>query len=338
MKYSIIIPTFNRLEELKELIPSLESQSLDPSQFELVIIDDGSTDQTLEYLNHLNLPFNLTLRSQKNQGPGAARNHGMSIAAGSHFIFVDSDCILPPQYLQIIDSYLEQNSLDAFGGPDTYHPSFSPLLKAINYAMTSFLGTAGTRGSKKSLAKFYPRSFNMGYHRRVYEKIGGFNDLRHGQDMDYSARIFEAGFKVGLISEAFVYHKRRTSLKKYFKQIFNWGVARINLHTLHQGMLKPIHLIPAALFLVGIAITFFSVIGVIPAILLQIGLAGCGLLALLAFMQSLFTYKDFKVALLSIVTLFTQIIAYALGTITGCIQVYLFGRKTAKGFTKNYYK
>ena len=338
MKYSIIIPTYNRLEELKELVPSLENQSFDSSLFELVVIDDGSTDGTMDYLKLLDPPFSLTLRSQRNQGPGAARNHGMSVALGSHFIFVDSDCILPPQYLETIDTYLQNHPLDAFGGPDTYHPSFSPLLKAINYAMTSFLGTAGTRGNKKSLARFYPRSFNMGYDRKVYEKIGGFNDLRHGQDMDYSARIFEAGFNVGLIPDAYVYHKRRTSLKKYFKQIFNWGVARINLHTLHTGMLKPIHLIPAALLIIGIIITILSMVNIIPFVIFQLGLIGCAALGIIAFVQSLFTYKDITVALLSILTLFTQILAYALGTITGCIQVYLLGEKTAKGFTKNYYK
>jgi len=324
MKYSLIIPTFNRLEELQELIPSLESQKFDKTLYELVIIDDGSTDDTIGYLEGLRLPFNLIIRSQKNQGPGAARNHGMKVALGMYFIFVDSDCILPENYLKSIDSHLEENALDAFGGPDTYHPSFSPLLKSINYAMTSFLGTAGTRGNKKSLGKFYPRSFNMGLHRKVFESIGGFGGLRHGQDMDYSARIFDAGFNVGLIHEAFVYHKRRTSLKKYFKQIFNWGVARINLSKLHSGMLKPIHLIPAFVLFCAALVLVSTALGVLPLYLLGLGMIACGIIAITAFIQSLLTYKSLKVAMLSIITIFLQIIAYGLGTMTGVFQTMFF--------------
>ena len=179
MKYSLIVPTYNRLDELKELIPSLEAQSFDNHLFELVIVDDGSTDDTLAYLNSLQLSFDINIQKQKNQGPGAARNRGMSVANGEYFIFVDSDCMLPPDYFTTLNSHLDKFRLDAFGGPDTYHPSFSPLLKAINYAMTSFIGTAGTRGNKKSLSKFYPRSFNMGIHRRVYENIGGFNTVSY---------------------------------------------------------------------------------------------------------------------------------------------------------------
>ena len=262
----------------------------------------------------------------------------MKIAKGEYFLFVDSDCILPSTYLTTIDRAIRAKSFDAFGGPDTYHPDFPPLLKAINYAMTSFIGTAGTRGNKKSLAKFYPRSFNMGFHRKVFESIGGFNSLRHGQDMDYSARIFEAGYAVGLIDDAFVYHKRRTSLKKYFKQIFNWGVARINLSTLHEGMMKPIHLIPAFALSAGLTILLLVAIEVLPLAIFYFCLLACGIVGVFAFVQSFLTYKDIRVAALSIITLFTQILAYALGSLTGIFQVFILRRKTATGFTKNYYK
>lgn len=338
MKFSIIIPTYNRLNELKELIPSLSSLNYNPEEYELVIIDDGSTDDSLRYLEHLETPFEIVIRSQQNKGPGPARNHGMSVARGDYFIFVDSDCILPSDYLTKVDEALKKDNFEAFGGPDTYHPSFSPLLKAINYAMTSFLGTAGTRGSKKSLAKYYPRSFNMGFHRKVFAKIGGFSALRHGQDMDFSARIYEAGFKVGLISDAFVYHKRRTSLKKYFKQIFNWGVTRINLSILHQGMLKPIHMIPTLLVLSGLSITILVIANIISSHLMIIGLIGVSLICLIAFFQSLTTYKSIKVGILSMITILTQIVAYGLGVISGLFQIYILKKEMASGFSKNYYK
>ncbi len=337
IKFSIIIATYNRLDELQELFQTLLEMKYDVSRYELVIVDDGSTDGTQKYIKNGQWPFHLLYLKQKNQGPGAARNYGMQEANGEYFLFIDSDCMLPPQYLSEIDKGLKKNQFEAFGGPDTFHPSFSPLLKAINYSMTSFIGTGGTRGGKKSVGKFYPRSFNMGIHKSVFDKIGGMGGLRHGQDMDFSARIYEAGFKVGLIPEAFVYHKRRTSLRKFFKQIFNWGVARINLGTKHKNMLKPIHLAPTFL-LFGVLISLILA-PFIPYGTYLLGLIGMGSIAvaLFAFFQSLLTYKSIEVALLSIITLFLQVFAYALGSASGLLQK-LKGNKEAKGFTRNYYK
>ena len=262
----------------------------------------------------------------------------MRNAKGTYFIFIDSDCIIPPDYLRLVNNYLNKNPVDAFGGPDDCHPSFPPLLKAINYSMTSFLGTGGTRGgSKKAVTKFYPRSFNMGISREIFENIGGMNKLRHGQDMDLSARIYEAGYKVGLISDAKVYHKRRTNLRRFYKQIFNWGVARINLGRAHEGMLKPIHLAPAVI-VAGIIVTIILAIFFWWARygLLLIGIGAIGV-ATLAFLQSFAKYKNLKVALLSIVTLFLQVYAYGSGTLSGLWQ-WALGKTTVEGYTKNYYK
>ena len=337
MKYSIIIATYNRLPELKELLASVQNFDFPRSEFELLISDDGSTDETQNYVTQNDFGFNLRYIYQENKGPGEARNHGMREAKGDYFIYIDSDCIIPPDYLSKVDAHILQHKVDAFGGPDTYHPSFSPLLKAINYSMTSFIGTGGTRGSTKSVTKFYPRSFNMGISRAVFEKIGGMNKLRHGQDMDLSARIYEAGFKVGLVPDAFVYHKRRTSLRKFFKQIFNWGIARINLGRSHKGMLKPIHLAPAFIVFLLILIVVLSPFFVFARILL--GLAGLGmvLVGIFAFVQSFFIYKNLKVAFLSIITLYIQVFAYGLGALSGIFQT-LRGKKTVEGFTRNYYK
>lgn len=336
--YSVIIAVYNRLDEVKELLDSAEALEGDRSLFELLFVDDGSKDGFKDFIRQYSSPSGLQIRAifQQNQGPGAARNFGMSQAKGDYFIFVDSDCMFPPHWLTEIEKTQRIQSYDAFGGPDTCHPSFSPLLKAINYSMTSFIGTGGTRGSKRHIGKFYPRSFNMGISRKIYETIGGMGGLRHGQDMDYSMRIYNAGFKVGLIPGAFVYHKRRTSIPKFFRQIFNWGVARINLTRRHPHTLKAVHLLPA-LLLVGLVL-----IGILSFLLpahasLIWAVIGCGFIGicLLAFLQSYCKYKSCKTALLSILTLNIQVFAYGAGLIWGLWNT-LKG-KEVKGFSKNYY-
>ena len=338
MIFSLIIPTYNRLNELQELIPTIEQQEYDLTSIELVIVDDGSTDGTSAYINSYKSDLKITYVKQQNQGPGPARNIGMSLATGAYFIFVDSDCLLPPQYFSELAAGITAEGYEAFGGPDTYHPSFSPLLKAINYAMTSFIGTGGTRGSKKSIAKFYPRSFNMGISRTVYDIIGGFGSMRHGQDMDYSARIYQAGFQVGLISDAFVYHKRRTSLWRFFKQIHNWGVTRINLAGLHPNMLKPIHLAPAFILIAGLLILLSAPFWLWGFALLKFGLLGLVALMIFISIQSFLEYRSVQVALLSILTLFIQVFAYAVGSLNGIWQKWILRKPIAIGITKNYYK
>ena len=336
MKYSIIIATYNRLSELKELLHSVSLFTFDSTKFEIIISDDGSTDGTKEFIKKYNADFQLRYIHQKNQGPGAARNHGMSKAKGDYFIFIDSDCIIPSDYLSKIEQFLTENPVDAFGGPDDCHPSFPPLLKAINYSMTSFIGTGGTRGSKRSVAKFYPRSFNMGIHRKIFEEIGGMNQLRHGQDMDLSARIYKHGYSVALIPNAFVYHKRRTNLRRFYKQIFNWGVARINLGSMYPEMLKPVHFLPLTAVFGGIILLLFGLIFKVLFLLIFV-LSLAILIAAIAFVQSFIRYKSVQVAGLSVVTLFLQVLAYAMGTASGLIQK-LKGKKTAIGYSKNYYK
>lgn len=337
MKYSLIIATFNRLSELQELLETVSQIDFPREQFELVISDDGSQDGTGEYIKNTVFPFRLKYLYQENKGPGEARNYGMREANGEYFIFIDSDCLIPADYLKCVDKALQEQHFDAFGGPDDCHPSFSPLLKAINYSMTSFIGTGGSRGSAKSVTKFYPRSFNMGIHRDVFESIGGMNDLRHGQDMDFSARIYNAGFKVGLIPEAIVFHKRRTNLRRFYKQIFNWGVARINLGRMYPDMLKPVHLFPAVL-VAGVFLTFLgSPFFNFMAFALAAGMLGAVGVAILAVTQSFQRYRSVQVSLLSIITLFIQVFAYGMGTWSGLWQ-WIRGKKTAKGFTRNYYQ
>ncbi len=340
IKYTIIVAVYNRIEEVKELLESAEKLEFDNSCYELLFVDDGSTDGFKNFIEGYAVSSELNIRAiyQENKGPGAARNNGMKHAKGEYFIYVDSDCMFPPHWLKTIDKAVVENGLEAFGGPDTCHESFSPLLKAINYSMTSIIGTGGTRGNKKSVAKFYPRSFNMGIHRKVFENIGGMNKLRHGQDMDFSQRIYDAGYKVGLIADAFVYHKRRTSLPKFYRQIFNWGVARINLAQQHPSMLKLVHLLPAFVVTGLVLLLLFTLVSPMVGKVLWI-LTGIGYLLIIcwAFMESLARYKNLKAALLSPVTLNIQVFAYGFGLLKALWQTKILGRKEAEGFVRNYY-
>ena len=339
--FSIIVPSFNRSEELVELIESFDKQVIDKDKFEVLIVDDGSTDGTEKIINNFICRMNFQMRflKREHEGPGPARNFGMAQAKADYFLFIDSDCIADNNWLSEIEKSIEKEKPDAFGGPDGVLPTFSPLQKAIDYSMTSFLTTGGMRGhSKKKLAKYYPRSFNMGVHRKIYETLGGMGTLRHGQDLEFSRRIIASGAKVIPIPEAKVYHKRRTSLKKFFRQMFNWGVARINLTMIDQGILEPLHFIPA----VGaVGYTLLTLFTLLTGMTLEIWLGATGLAFLtfiFIFFDSLKKYKDLKAAFMSPIVSVFQIFAYGYGFTINFIRRKLFGKGEFVGFQKKYYK
>ena len=236
MKYSFIIPVYNRPNEVDELLQSLKTQTF--KDFEVVVVEDGSNIPCEKVVCSYSSDLNVHYYNKPNSGPGQTRNYGVERAQGEYVLILDSDVVLPPGYLQAVDDELQQEPCDAFGGPDRAHKDFTPMQKAINYAMTSFFTTGGIRGGKKKMDKFYPRSFNMGVRREVYEALQGFSKMRFGEDIDFSTRIFKGGYKCRLFPEAWVWHKRRTDLKKFFKQVHNSGIARINLMKRHPGTLK----------------------------------------------------------------------------------------------------
>ena len=219
MKYSIIVPVFNRPDEVDELLESLIHQK--KKDFEVIIVEDGSQIPCKEvcdkYVDRLNLHY----YNKENSGPGQSRNYGAERAEGEYLLILDSDVVLPKGYLQAIDEELDRKPADAFGGPDCAHDSFSDTQKAISYSMTSFFTTGGIRGGKKKLDKFYPRSFNMGIRRDVYQQLGGFSKMRFGEDIDFSIRIFKAGKRCRLFPKAWVWHKRRTDFRKFWRQVYN---------------------------------------------------------------------------------------------------------------------
>ena len=210
MKYSLIIPVYNRPEEVDELLESLVGQQF--ADFEVLVVEDGSTLPCREVVEKYRGRLAVEYYFKPNSGPGQTRNYGAERSHGDYLIVLDSDCVLPPGYLQAVDDELRREPADAFGGPDRAHESFTDMQKAISYAMTSFFTTGGIRGGKKKMDKFYPRSFNMGVRAEVYRRLGGFSKMRFGEDIDFSIRIFKAGCSCRLFPEAWVWHKRRTDL------------------------------------------------------------------------------------------------------------------------------
>jgi glycosyltransferase involved in cell wall biosynthesis len=308
MFFSIIIPLYNRPQEIKELLESLTLQTY--KQFEVLVIEDGSVKDAKDIVTAFNGPLDVHYYFKPNEGQGFSRNFGFERAKGNYFIIFDSDCLIPENYLEVVNNRLLTDYLDAYGGPDDAHPSFTDMQKAISYSMTSPFTTGGIRGNKKGIGQFHPRSFNMGVSRQVWEKAGGFIITRLGEDIEYSIRIHSLGFKIGLIPEAKVYHKRRTSYLQFYKQLHFFGRARINISKFFPAELKPVHFFPAA-FTLGF---FFTVIAnLFRWPIAVVGNFVLALFVLLIFFHSWYQNKSLKVAFLSVGAAFIQLTAYGLG-------------------------
>lgn len=348
MKYSIIVPVFNRPDEVDELLQSLEGQTM--KDFEVVIVEDGSQkpckDVCDKYAGRLDVKYFL----KNNSGPGQSRNYGAERAKGEYLIVLDSDVVLPEGYLKAVDDELRREPADAFGGPDCAHDSFTETQKAISYSMTSFFTTGGIRGGKKKLDKFYPRSFNMGIRRDVYMRLGGFSKMRFGEDIDFSIRIFKAGCRCRLFPEAWVWHKRRTDMRKFFRQVYNSGIARVNLYIKYPESLKLVHLLPMV-FTVGVILLFliacfgrimmvygspadfyswyYLVVGAISPILL---------FSLIIFIDSSIQNKSMPIGFISIGAAFVQLCGYGFGFISAWWKRCILGHDEFHAFDKTFYK
>ena len=310
-KYSVIVPVYNRPNEVDELLESLTQQTL--TNFEVLIIEDGSTDKCEEVVRKYESQLDLQYFYKENSGQGFSRNFGFEKASGDYYIVFDSDCIIPPHYFQAVEDYLNEHPLDAFGGPDKAHVSFTNVQKAISYSMTSPFTTGGIRGNKKHVGTFHPRSFNMGISKEVYETTQGYLITRMGEDIEFSIRILEAGFKVGLIEDAYVYHKRRTNFRQFYKQLHFFGRARINVSRFYSKELRLVHTFPA-LFTLGLLFYAFS--WFIHPQLFMLGSALLGLFIILNFLDSAIKNKSISVAILSVIAAFTQLTAYGVGFLT----------------------
>ena len=391
MRYSIVVPVFNRPDEVRELLESLTCQSL--SDFEVIIVEDGSKSTCKDVCDQFAGILDLHYYYKENSGPGQSRNYGAERASGEWIIVLDSDVVLPKNYLENVEAELYQSgstlelgslatkgtqelstlhsplstlnsSLStpaAWGGPDAAHPDFTPVQKAISYSMTSFFTTGGIRGGKKKLDKFFPRSFNMGVLSEVYKKLGGFSKMRFGEDIDFSYRIVEAGYQTRLLSSAWVWHKRRTDFRKFFRQVFNSGIARINLTKRHPGTLKLVHLLPTVftlgvifllmLFMMGVGLyiegEWLDAHGLRPTdnmhqgvgfVLCVLALLPLLIYSFIIFVDSSIRNRSLWVGLLSIPAAFTQLMGYGLGFIKAWWKRCVLGQDEFQAFEKNFYK
>lgn len=329
MRYSVIIPVYNRPDEVNELLQSLVEQHY--NDFEVIIVEDGSSVPCKTIADAYSDRLTIHYFEKPNSGPGQTRNYGAERSRGEYLLILDSDCIIPPGYFEAIEQELQNKPADAFGGPDRAHSSFSDMQKAINYSMTSFFTTGGIRGGKKKMDKFYPRSFNMGVRRTVYQALGGFSDMRFGEDIDFSIRIFKGGYSCRLFPGAWVYHKRRTDLKKFFKQVHNSGIARINLYKKYPESLKVVHLLPAV-FTLGVAFlligSLFCLYSLLPILLY----------AVLVCIDSSLQNHSLRIGIYSIAAAFIQLIGYGTGFWRAWWQRCVLGRDTFEAFKKNFYK
>lgn len=350
MKYSIIVPVFNRPDEVDELLESLCSQTL--KDFEVLIIEDGSEKTCKDVCDKYASILDLHYYYKDNSGPGQSRNYGAERAKSDWLIILDSDVVLPTGYLEAVHLALNStlstlHPIVAFGGPDASHPSFTPIQKAISYSMTSFFTTGGIRGGKKKLDKFYPRSFNMGIRRDVYLQLGGFSKMRFGEDIDFSYRIVEAGYQPQLFPEAWVWHKRRTDFRKFFRQVYNSGIARINLEKRHPGTLKLVHLLPTVFTVGVIGLVLISAVGRVLMHyddvhrwywLCAVPWLPIILYSLIITIDSTIQNKSLKVGLLSVPAAFVQLMGYGLGFIESWWKRCVLKQDEFTAFEKNFYK
>lgn len=314
-KYSVITPVYNRPDEVRELLESLTKQTY--KNFEVIIVEDGSTLKCEEVCRSFEKRLDIKYFYKPNSGQGFSRNYGFERATGDYFVQLDSDAIIPERYFEIVDNYLSTHWLDAYGGPDAAHDSFTDTQKAINYAMTSVFTTGGIRGKKNNAGgQFHPRSFNFGISRKVWEATQGYTMTRMAEDIEFSIRIIDKGFKVGLIEEAFIYHKRRTDFGQFYKQLHFFGRGRINLARMFPSELKLVHFFPMVFTLGCLSIPVQLLLGFISPFFCYTFLFSAGVFALyklMIFVDSTLKNKSIKVGFLSIIACFIQLFAYGIG-------------------------
>ncbi len=330
MTLSVVVPVYNRPEEIRELLDSLCRQSF--KKFEVVIVEDGSTVKSDAIVADFQSKLNIHYFYKKNTGPGDSRNYGMARASGDYFIVLDSDCLLPTHYLEEIHGVLNRHYTDFFGGPDTADERFTDLQKAINYAMTSFFTTGGIRNSEDGSHKFQPRSFNMGISKKAFEATGGFGNIHPGEDPDLTLRLWKAGFESQLIKNAFVYHKRRISWSKFHKQVYKFGIVRPILDRWHPDYASWLYWFPT-FYLLGIVV---SVILLVLKIYFFLGLIG--IYSLILFIDSMYKTHSVKIALQSVIAVNIQFFGYGFGFLKSFFYIHLLKRKPEVQFPDFFFK
>lgn len=331
MYYSFIIPVYNRPEEIDELLASLVVQQY-KEKFEVVIVEDGSTIDCQKIVEKYNQALQISYYYKTNSGPGASRNYGMERAQGEYFIILDSDCIIPPQYLVEVDQYLKESYVDCFGGPDNALDSFSDVQKAINFSMTSFLTTGGIRGANERIAKFQPRSFNMGISKKAFQESQGFGNIHPGEDPDLTIRLWKMGYTTELFPNAFVYHKRRIDWNKFYIQVNKFGKARPILDQRYPEYSKSFYFFPS-----------LFILGLIGSLVLFV--EGFSLFIKLYLLYFLFVFvlgsiqnKSFKIGIYAVYAVFVQFLGYGMGFVKSLYILRVKKQKAEEGLSEMFFK
>ncbi|MGZ0017895.1 glycosyltransferase [Yeosuana sp. AK3] len=331
LQFSFIIPVFNRPDETEELLQSFTQ--LDTNEtFEIVIVEDGSSMSSKDVVETFKNKLNISYFFKENSGPGDSRNFGMKHAKGNYFIILDSDCLLPSHYLTEVSKSLKNEYVDCFGGPDTAHKSFSSLQKAINFSMTSLITTGGIRGHKNTLNTFQPRSFNMGISKKAFEASNGFGRIHPGEDPDLSIRLWNLGYKTKLITKAYVFHKRRISWKKFYHQVYKFGLVRPILNYWHPKTKKITYWFPSLFsfgFLVAIVLFLFQIKWVLFIYIVYF---------IIALVTALISTKSLQVSLLALLAILVQFFGYGYGFIKSTILLKISNRQPETLFPDLFFK
>ncbi len=332
LEFSFIIPVYNRPEEIRELLESFSTMDFD-DPFEIVIVEDGSGETALAIVENFKDLLNISYYYKENSGPGDSRNYGMKRATGNYFIILDSDVLIPPHYLETVAAFLEEQFVDCYGGSDAAHESFTSVQKAINHSMTSFLTTGGIRGNKKQLGDFEPRSFNMGISKKAFVTTGGFGRIHPGEDPDLSHRIRKAGFRTSFIPNAFVYHKRRISWRKFYQQVRKFGLVRPILSKWHPDSAKITFWFPT--LFVG-----YICCAIIVSLFLKNAWAFTPLAVYLIAVgvEAIVKTSSLKIAVLAIYAVFIQFFGYGFAFLQSTFLVRWLNKDPQKQFPKLFFK
>ncbi|MFK7000469.1 glycosyltransferase [Flavobacterium oreochromis] len=332
MNFSFVIPVYNRPDEIDELLESLMKQTYN-KPFEVIIVEDGSTVPCEHIVDKYRSKLNLTYYLKYNSGPGDSRNFGMQYAKGDYYIILDSDCILPSQYLSEVEKSLTEKYVDCFGGPDDMLASFTPIQKAINFAMTSVLTTGGVRGASEKIGKFQPRSFNMGISSKAFEASKGFSNIHPGEDPDLSIRLWKMGFETKLIPNAFVYHKRRIDWEKFYVQVNKFGKVRPILNKWYPEYAKPTFFLPSLFvlgFFLGILLSFLFLFDWLLKLYF--------LYTIVIMLVSTYKNKNIKVGVYSIIAVWRQFFGYGMGFIESYYKINILKKSPEEAFPELFFK
>ena len=328
---SIIIAIFNRKDELFELLQSLSFQT--DKNFEVIIVDDGSKINLLPTVELFKESLDIHFYRKDNSGPGLSRNYGARRAKNDWLVFVDSDVIVEKDYIENIKKNLLEISCDAFGGADKAHKGFNLMQKAISYSMTSVFTTGGIRGNKKAISRFQPRSFNMGVRKSAFEKVGGFSEMRIGEDPDLSMTLWENGFKTAFFDNIGVYHKRRTDFGKFSKQVYQFGCARPILNQRHPKYVKISFAFPS-LFLIGYVLGFVEYFVFKRGVILSF----YGLYTFLILFHALYKTKNVSIACMAMIATYIQMFSYGWGFLQSWFKLNILGMKPEEAFPNHFYQ